>query len=440
VKVSLFFISLLCTLLLLFGSASVAAQANAAASANGKIIEQARYEMPAYDQIGEVYKSLYTREAVEKIRTAPDMEVFKIRYMSGGLKIAGFIYKPRATAGKKYPAIILNRGGLADGLIGPANYNYLYEMHRYAAAGFVVLASQYRGGDGAGGKDEAGGADTDDVLNLIETARSLEYVDTERLFMWGYSRGAIMTLQALRRGAPVRAAAIVGAPTDYAQLEHNPFFIQFARSTFPDFEARKEEHFKSRSAVLWADEINVPVLILQGGADVAVPPTQAMALAQKLEEHGRLYELVIYAKDEHPIFRNMEDRLNRTIDWFKRVRRISISQPLAKIIEQQGVEAAIKQYYDLKKGESERYDWGEPELNRLGYILLNANRVKEAIEIFKLNVTLYPQGFNTYDSLGEAYLASGNRDEAIRNYKKSLELNPQNTNATNVLRRINAEQ
>jgi dipeptidyl aminopeptidase/acylaminoacyl peptidase len=54
---------------------------------------------------------------------------------------------------------------------------------------------------------------------------------------------------------------------------------------------------------------------------------QAMTLAQKMEERGKLYELVIYAKDEHPIFRNMEDRLNRTIDWFKNVRRISISHP-----------------------------------------------------------------------------------------------------------------
>jgi dienelactone hydrolase len=436
---SLFILLLLALLLLLAPTATIAQTDGAAAAANGKIIEQARYELPTYEQIGELYKSLYTREAVEKIRTSPDLEVFKIRYMSGGLKVAGFIYRPKVTAGRKLPAIIFNRGGLADGLISPANYNYLYEMHRYAAAGFVVLASQYRGAEGAGGRDEAGGADTDDVMNLIETARSLDYVDAGRLFMWGYSRGAIMTLQAIRCGAPIKAAAIVGAPTDYTQLAQNPFFIQFARTTFPDFEARKEEHFKSRSAVLWADEINIPLLILQGGADAGVPPMQAMTLAQKLEERGKLYELVIYAKDEHPIFRNMEDRLNRTIDWFKNVRRISIAQPLARVIEQQGVEAAIKQYHDLKKSEADRYDWGEPELNRLGYILLNTNRVREAIEIFKLNVAVYPQGFNTYDSLGEAYLASGNREEAIRNYKKSLELNPQNTNATDVLKRLNTQ-
>ena len=49
---------------------------------------------------------------------------------------------------------------------------------------------------------------------------------------------------------------------------------------------------------------------------------------------------------------------------------------------------------------------------------------------------MYPQGFNTYDSLAEAYLAAGERELSIKNYKRSLELNPQNTNATAALKRI----
>ena len=49
---------------------------------------------------------------------------------------------------------------------------------------------------------------------------------------------------------------------------------------------------------------------------------------------------------------------------------------------------------------------------------------------------MYPQGFNTFDSLAEAYLAAGERELAVRNYRRSLELNPQNTNATAALKRI----
>jgi tetratricopeptide (TPR) repeat protein len=309
-------------------------------------------------------------------------------------------------------------------------------MHRYTTEGFVVLASQYRGTDGSEGRDEVGGADTNDVMNLIPLARSLGYVDMDKLFMWGCSRGALMTLQAIRRGAPVRAAAVVGAPADYVSFADDPGFSEFARRTFPDYEKRKDEHLKSRSAILWADQLNVPLLIIQGGGDVAVRPREAMALAQKMDDAGKLYELVIYAKDNHPVLFNAEDRLRRTIDWFKNPRTLSIAQALERTIKEQGVAAGIKKYRDLKKTSQGIYDFGEGELNRLGYQLLAARLSQEAVEIFKLNVEMFPQGFNTYDSLGEAYVAAGERENAIKSYKKSLELNPHNTNAAEALKRL----
>jgi tetratricopeptide (TPR) repeat protein len=67
---------------------------------------------------------------------------------------------------------------------------------------------------------------------------------------------------------------------------------------------------------------------------------------------------------------------------------------------------------------------------------LRGGKPKEAIEIFKLNVEAYPKGFNTYDSLAEAYLAVNERELAIQNYKKSIELNPNNTNAAEVVKRL----
>ena len=109
---------------------------------------------------------------------------------------------------------------------------------------------------------------------------------------------------------------------------------------------------------------------------------------------------------------------------------------LRKTIEEKGIEAGVAQYRDLKARQANVYDFGEPELNQLGYQLLQTKKLKEAVEIFKLNVEAYPQGFNTYDSLGEAYMTSGNNELAIQNYKKSLELNPQNTGAVAMLKRL----
>lgn len=60
----------------------------------------------------------------------------------------------------------------------------------------------------------------------------------------------------------------------------------------------------------------------------------------------------------------------------------------------------------------------------------------DAIEIFKLNVEAYPEASNPYDSLGEGYMLNGDKELAIKNYKKSLELNPDNTNAVEMLKKL----
>ena len=78
----------------------------------------------------------------------------------------------------------------------------------------------------------------------------------------------------------------------------------------------------------------------------------------------------------------------------------------------------------------------EERLNGVGYFLLGQKNIAAAIAVFKANVELYPQSSNVYDSLGEAYMANGEKELAIANYKKSLELNPQNKNAVEVLKKI----
>jgi energy-coupling factor transporter ATP-binding protein EcfA2 len=112
-----------------------------------------------------------------------------------------------------------------------------------------------------------------------------------------------------------------------------------------------------------------------------------------------------------------------------------IGEALAKSIQDQGVELAVSRYHELKRTEPNKYDFAEDELNSLGYKLLRGNKVKDAIEVFKLNVEAYRDSYNTYDSLAEAYMIDGNHKElAIWNCRRSLELNPKNTHATEMLR------
>jgi CubicO group peptidase (beta-lactamase class C family) len=116
--------------------------------------------------------------------------------------------------------------------------------------------------------------------------------------------------------------------------------------------------------------------------------------------------------------------------------KVSIIETLEKTINEKGIAAGVAQYRDLKANQAATYDFAEPELNNLGYRLLRGGKPKDAIEIFKLNVEAYPKGSNTYDSLAEAYMAVNERDLAIQNYKKSIELNPSNTNAIEIVKRL----
>ena len=75
----------------------------------------------------------------------------------------------------------------------------------------------------------------------------------------------------------------------------------------------------------------------------------------------------------------------------------------------------------------------ENQLNNIGYRFLQNELTEAAIGIFKLNTELFPDVANCYDSLGEAYLSSGNREEAKKNYSKILQLDPENKNAKKML-------
>jgi pimeloyl-ACP methyl ester carboxylesterase len=100
-----------------------------------------------------------------------------------------------------------------------------------------------------------------------------------------------------------------------------------------------------------------------------------------------------------------------------------------------GVDSCIGQYKKMKASYPDDV-LTEGTLNKLGYQELNQGHVNAAIGLFNLNTKMYPEEYNTYDSLGEAYMKAGQKDKAIKNYEKSLSLNPSNGNAVTVLKKL----
>jgi predicted alpha/beta superfamily hydrolase len=75
-------------------------------------------------------------------------------------------------------------------------------------------------------------------------------------------------------------------------------------------------------------------------------------------------------------------------------------------------------------------------VNSCGYMQLHLHNIDGAIEIFKQNIKNYPNSFNVYDSLGEAYMLKGEKLMAIKNYERSIQLNPDNDNGKKMLEKL----
>lgn len=109
------------------------------------------------------------------------------------------------------------------------------------------------------------------------------------------------------------------------------------------------------------------------------------------------------------------------------------------VMEQEGVEAGVARFREFRNQYPEGV-FSENAVIGWGYSLLNRRKVDQAVAVFKLSVDMYPDSFNTYDSLGEGYMVAGNRELAIENYERSLELNPENNNAVRMLERLRGQQ
>jgi beta-lactamase regulating signal transducer with metallopeptidase domain len=117
----------------------------------------------------------------------------------------------------------------------------------------------------------------------------------------------------------------------------------------------------------------------------------------------------------------------------------SAAVQFGKALKTGGTDQAMNVLKKLKQleesGETDVY-FKEGEFNTLGYVFLYNKKVDEAITVFKVNVKMYPDSWNVYDSLGEGLLAAGKFDKSRKYYEKSIAMNPENENGRKMLAKI----
>jgi dipeptidyl aminopeptidase/acylaminoacyl peptidase len=132
----------------------------------------------------------------------------------------------------------------------------------------------------------------------------------------------MMAFLALKRGAVVNAAAVLGAVFDLEAFGQRALgIVERATQLIPDYGRRGLSTLKERSVMNWPEKISVPLLIFHGGNDQQVSASEALAFASKLSLLNKPFELVVYASDNHEAANNGQDRDARIVAWFRRYLR-----------------------------------------------------------------------------------------------------------------------
>jgi len=224
----------------------------------------------------------------------------RIVYLSDGYKVKGYLSYPKNSGpGDKLPCIMWNRGGMKNnGVIDSFTARGIFGQ--MASWGYVVFASMYRGSVKGEGVDEFGGAELNDITNLMTLAEEIPGADTSNWGMEGWSRGGMMTYLTLMREPNIKCAVLVGEISDpWAYIKTKPELIEYYQNRNAGIDI--EEFMSQRSALNRFNELpeNVKYLLIHGGADDIILPYQSIDLARRFQEKGITYELHIYEGSDH---------------------------------------------------------------------------------------------------------------------------------------------
>lgn len=244
---------------------------------NGKLISETQIVFP--DSVQEQLNNISVFQEIQS-----NAITSQITYLSDGLKINGYISKPIKSG--DYPVIIFNRGGNRDfGALNDRTATYI--LGTMAQWGYVVIASNYRGGGGSEGMEEFGGEEMNDIMNLIPLLEEVKEADTSRIGVYGFSRGGMMTYMLLRETCKFKAAAVgAGSSNLLKWIDKRPEMEEVYSELIRNYEDNKEAELINRSAYYWADELckTTPLLIAHGSADWRVTPENGLEMVSKLYE------------------------------------------------------------------------------------------------------------------------------------------------------------
>jgi dipeptidyl aminopeptidase/acylaminoacyl peptidase len=262
------------------------------------------------------------------VKRAPHVAPEEITYPSfDGLEIPAFLFRPPgASPERPAPAVVYPHGGPTSAYVddwdGPAQY--------FVAKGYAWLAPNFRGSTGYGREFERrnhgvwGVDDTKDCLAAADHLRTLDWVDGDRLGIFGGSYGSYMALLSVTDDPEHRFRCAV---PKYGDVDILTSWAQGDRFGGQDLErmmghpSTARAAYRAGSPVHRLQNIEAPLLIAHGERDERVHPAQSEVLVAELRRLGKAFEYVTYPTEAHGFLRagpqlDFHRRLERFLDWY----------------------------------------------------------------------------------------------------------------------------
>ena len=257
----------------------------------------------------------------------PPAQQEKFSIHQNGLEIECRLYfPPNFDASQQYPLVLEIHGG-PNG----AFYDSFVPLQQLLATnGYVTLAVNPRGSSTYGDDfmtavlDDWGGEDYLDLMAAVDDVAARPYVDETRMGVHGYSYGGFMSSWIVGHNRRFRAA-VVGAPcTDLVGMYGtSDIGVSFGEVQWGGAFEEAYQKLVDHSPITYVPNVEAPVLLLHGEADVRCPISQSEAYFVRLKRLGKEVEMVrfpgcshSFPRQGHPKLR--EEYLARTLEWFNK--------------------------------------------------------------------------------------------------------------------------
>ena len=243
-----------------------------------------------------------------------------------GWQIEGWLLRPRGfDPAKRWPLVLEIHGGPHTAY----GYSFFHEFQVLAGRGYAVLFTNPRGSHAYGERfveacvGDWGGKDYVDLMAGVDHARSLGWIDEDRIYVTGGSYGGFMTNWIVGHTDRFRAAvtqrSISNNISAFGTSDIGWHFWEHEMGDATPW--RDQQKLVERSPLTYVTNVKTPLLILHAERDLRCPIEQAEQLFTALKVLGKEAVFVRYPEDNHDLTRGGQprhrvDHCERIANWF----------------------------------------------------------------------------------------------------------------------------